>query len=35
VVRLCEVAQGQAFRAEVRGIAGYDAAGSGDIRYDA
>lgn len=35
VVRLCEVAQGQAFRAEVGGIAGYDAAGSGDIRYDA
>ncbi len=35
VVRLCEVAQGRAFRAEVGGVPGYDAAGSGDIRYDA
>jgi putative molybdopterin biosynthesis protein len=35
VVRLCEVAQGKAFRAEVGAIAGYDTSGSGDIRYDA
>ena len=35
VVRLCEVAQGRAFRAEVGAIPGYDAAGAGDIRYDA
>jgi excisionase family DNA binding protein len=35
VVRLCEVAQGPAFRAEVGAVPGYDAAGSGDIRYDA
>lgn len=35
VVRLCEVAQGAAFRGEVRAIPGYDAAGAGDIRYDA
>lgn len=35
VVRLCEVAQSQAFRAEVGAAPGYDAAGSGDIRYDA
>ncbi|MBI5070154.1 MAG: helix-turn-helix transcriptional regulator [Deltaproteobacteria bacterium] len=35
VVRLCEAAQGAAFRAEVGAIAGYDAAGAGDIRYDA
>ena len=35
VVRLCEVAQGKAFRAEVGAIAGYDPAGAGDIRYDA
>jgi excisionase family DNA binding protein len=35
VVRLCEVAQGKAFRAEAGAIPGYDAAGSGDIRYDA
>jgi putative molybdopterin biosynthesis protein len=35
VVRLCEVAQGEAFRAEVEAIRGYDPAGAGDIRYDA
>lgn len=35
VVRLCEIAQSRAFRAEVGALAGYDAAGSGDIRYDA
>jgi putative molybdopterin biosynthesis protein len=35
LVRLCEVAQGQAFRDEAGAIPGYDAAGSGDIRYDA
>ncbi len=35
VVRLCEVSQGKAFRAEVGAIPGYDTAGSGDIRYDA
>lgn len=35
VVRLCEVAQSDAFRAEVGAIAGYGASGSGDIRYDA
>lgn len=35
VVRLCEVAQGKAFRAEVGAIPGYDVAGAGDIRYDA
>jgi excisionase family DNA binding protein len=34
VVRLCEVAQGAAFR-EAVSAAGYDAAGSGEIRYDA
>jgi putative molybdopterin biosynthesis protein len=35
VVRLCEVAQGAEFRARVGAIPGYDAAGAGDIRYDA
>lgn len=35
VVRLCEVAQGKAFRTEVGSIPGYDTTGSGDIRYDA
>jgi excisionase family DNA binding protein len=35
VVRLCEVAQSAEFRREVGAIPGYDAAGSGDIRYDA
>ncbi len=35
VVRLCEVAQGKRFRAEVGAIPGYDPAGAGDIRYDA
>ena len=34
-VRLCEAAQGRAFRAEADAIAGYDATGAGDIRYDA
>ena len=35
VVRLCEVAQGKQFRAEVGSIPGYDTSGAGDIRYDA
>ena len=35
VVRLCEVAQSDEFRAEVAGVPGYDVAGAGDIRYDA
>jgi hypothetical protein len=35
VIRLCEVAQGKAFRAEVGAVAGYDVTGAGDIRYDA
>lgn len=35
VVRLCEVAQSKQFRAEIDALAGYDASGSGDIRYDA
>lgn len=35
VVRLCELAQGRAFRAEVGAIPGYDVEGAGDIRYDA
>ena len=35
VVRLCETAQGKSFRDEVGAIAGYEAAGAGDIRYDA
>jgi molybdate-binding protein len=34
VVRVCEVAQGAAFRSEVGAIPGYDADGAGDIRYD-
>jgi putative molybdopterin biosynthesis protein len=35
VVRLCEVAQGRAFRDGASSIAGYDAAGAGEIKYDA
>jgi len=35
LVRLCEVAQGAAYRDEVRAVAGYDPTGSGDVRYDA
>jgi excisionase family DNA binding protein len=35
VIRLCEVAQGKAFQAEVGAIPGYDATGAGEIRYDA
>jgi putative molybdopterin biosynthesis protein len=35
VVRMCELAQGERFRAEVGSIPGYDAQGAGDIRYDA
>ncbi len=35
VVRLCEVAQGEAFRAQVGAIPGYDVGGAGDVRYDA
>lgn len=34
VVRLCEVAQGEDFRAEVAAVPGYDVSGAGDIRYD-
>jgi molybdate-binding protein len=34
VVRLCEVAQGAPFREAVGAIPGYDASGSGEIRYD-
>ena len=34
VVRLCEVAQGEAFRSEVGATPGYDTEGAGDIRYD-
>ncbi len=33
VVRMCEVAQGNEYRAEVGAVAGYDPEGSGDIRY--
>jgi putative molybdopterin biosynthesis protein len=35
VVRLCEVAQGAEFRGRAGAVPGYDAAGAGDIRYDA
>jgi putative molybdopterin biosynthesis protein len=35
VVRVCELAQGEAFRSEVGAIPGYDVEGAGDIRYDA
>jgi putative molybdopterin biosynthesis protein len=35
VVRLCEVAQGSEYRNAIGAIAGYDAEGAGDIRYDA
>ncbi len=35
LVRLCEVAQGGRFRAAMEAIPGYDAAGAGDVRYDA
>ena len=35
VVRLCEVAQGDQFRAEVGALPGYNVSGAGDIRYDA
>ncbi|BDG04165.1 substrate-binding domain-containing protein [Anaeromyxobacter oryzae] len=35
LVRLCEVAQGAAFRGEMGAIPGYAPAGAGDIRYDA
>jgi putative molybdopterin biosynthesis protein len=35
VVRLCEVAQGEEFRAALGAVRGYDAADAGDIRYDA
>jgi len=34
VVRLCEVAQSEEYRRAVAAVPGYDAAGSGDIRYD-
>jgi excisionase family DNA binding protein len=34
LVRLCEVAQADRFRAAVEAIPGYDAAGAGDLRYD-
>jgi molybdate-binding protein len=35
IVRLCEMAQGEAFRSEVGALPGYDVSGAGDIRYDA
>ncbi len=35
VIRLCEAAQGRRFREEMGAVAGYDATGAGDIRYDA
>jgi molybdate-binding protein len=35
VVRICEVAQAERFRAQVAAVPGYDAAGAGEIRYDA
>jgi putative molybdopterin biosynthesis protein len=34
VVRLCEIAQSERYRAALAGIPGYDAAAAGDIRYD-
>lgn len=34
VVRVCEVAQSARFRDAVEAIAGYDADGAGDVRYD-
>ena len=34
VVRLCEVAQGEEFRAAAAAVPGYDLSGAGDIRYD-
>ena len=34
VVRLCEAAQGSAWRRRVEGIAGYDLTDAGAIRYD-
>jgi len=34
IVRMCEVAQSDRFRAQVSAIPGYDATGAGDIRYD-
>lgn len=33
IVRLCEIAQGAAFRRELAAVPGYDATGCGDIRY--
>jgi putative molybdopterin biosynthesis protein len=35
LVRLCEVAQGRAFRERATACGGYDPRGAGDIRYDA
>ena len=34
IVRVCEVAQGERFREELATIAGYDASGAGEIKYD-
>lgn len=34
VVRICEVAQGTRFRAEMARVPGYDGTGAGDVRYD-
>jgi putative molybdopterin biosynthesis protein len=34
VVRICEVAQRERFRAEMARVPGYDASGAGDVRYD-
>lgn len=35
VVRLCEVAQGAAFRRALEQTSGYDVQGVGEIRFDA
>jgi putative molybdopterin biosynthesis protein len=35
LVRICEVAQSAPFRREAGAVAGYDATGAGDVRYDA
>lgn len=35
VVAMCQVAQSERFRAQVGAVPGYDAAGAGEIRYDA
>jgi putative molybdopterin biosynthesis protein len=35
LVRACEVAQAERFRAQVGAVPGYDPGGAGEIRYDA